>query len=399
METSILAGRFNLYEDIRQRLMAKGVPREQIAFIHEADSDAKKAALFAAVRRGEVRVLLGSTAKMGVGTNVQERLIAMHHLDAPWKPADLEQRDGRILRQGNLNPEVEIYRYVTKHSLDAYRWQTLARKASFIAQLRAGARGVRSAEDIDSPLPEAEAIKAAATGDPRIMEHAELTKELRELEASCRAHERSAGAARMAHGQTLKRIDRLTQAIAATGEDAALVTDLSGDRFRVTLELRGAPVAVAERKKAGELALERLLRVGEAMRWGERRTETLGALSGFAMRVELSKTDRLAAALLLEGRRTYEQDAFWLSEGSDPVGLMRRFERLVQAAPQALARHEDELAKAEEDLPRLARQLEVKPFPRQARLNEVKARVAELVEALSPKKQAQEEQTQSARPG
>ena len=158
------------------------------------------------MREGLVRILIGSTAKMGVGTNVQRQLVAMHHLDAPWRPADVEQRDGRILRQGNENEEVEVFRYITRRSLDAYRWQTLNRKAAFIAQLRAGARGVRTAEDINSPLPEAAMIKAAATGNPLIIEHAELSKELRELEAAKRGHERSTIAAKTGYERLRGRI-------------------------------------------------------------------------------------------------------------------------------------------------------------------------------------------------
>ena len=210
-------GPFNLYEDIRARLVENGIPREEIAFIHEADNDLKKARLFAAVRQGKVRILLGSTAKMGVGTNVQRLLKAMHHLDAPWRPADDEQRNGRIIRQGNLNTEVKIFRYITLRSLVAYKWQILTRKANFIAQLRAGARGVRTAEDIDSPLPEADMIKAAATGNPLIIEQAELAKELRELEAGQRGHERSIIAAKSAHERLLVKIAGLRRNDFRTG--------------------------------------------------------------------------------------------------------------------------------------------------------------------------------------
>jgi hypothetical protein len=142
-ESPLAEARFNLYAALRDDLVAKGIPRHEIAFIHDARGDEEKGRLFAAVRSGQIRVLIGSTGKMGVGTNVQKRLIAMHHIDAPWRPADVEQRDGRILRQGNDNPEIEIFRYITRGTLDAYRWQVLNTKANFIAQLRAGARGRR----------------------------------------------------------------------------------------------------------------------------------------------------------------------------------------------------------------------------------------------------------------
>src|SRR5207249_8646772 len=139
---------YSVYEDIIKKLIAKGVPPEQIAAIGDADSDAKKRALFDKVRSGQVRVLLGSTQKMGTGTNVQRRLTALHHLDAPWKPAEVEQREGRILRQGNDNREVAIYRYVTERSFDAFMWQALETKARFIAQVMTGDSAVRRAEDI-----------------------------------------------------------------------------------------------------------------------------------------------------------------------------------------------------------------------------------------------------------
>src|SRR5205814_6348443 len=137
-----------VYDEIAQKLIARGIPREQIATIGDADSDAKKQALFEKVRNGTVRVLIGSTSKMGTGTNVQKRLVALHHLDAPWKPAEVEQRDGRILRQGNENAEVAIYRYVTEGSFDAFLWQALETKARFIAQIITGENALRRAADI-----------------------------------------------------------------------------------------------------------------------------------------------------------------------------------------------------------------------------------------------------------
>ena len=394
-DNALLAGRFNLYEELRSQLVAKGIPREQIAFIHEADNDVKKGRLFAAVNAGEIRILIGSTAKMGVGTNVQKRLVAMHHLDAPWRPADVEQRDGRILRQGNLNKEVRVFRYITEGSLDAYRWQTLNTKANFIAQLRAGARGVRSAEDIDSPLPEAAMIKAAATGDPRIMEHAELSKEARLLEAARRAHERSINAARGAHAQTLERIDRLRSATAQAREDAAQITDFSGDRFEVTLTFGDRHVKHGDRRAAGEAIRAHLLRAG-ARHWEPAAArEVLGELSGFRLDGMIRRSaGELQLAVLVEGRLTYSRgEYFALTDENDPIGLMRRFETLIKSVPHYLAAKESELAKAEADLPRLARQIEAGPFARQAQLDAAKARIAQLEKELTPR---EEPKTQNA---
>ena len=167
-------GSFNVYDDIRTKLIAKGIPAEEIRFIHEADSDVKKKALFSRVRTGEVRVLIGSTQKMGAGTNVQKRLIALHDLDCPWRPSDLEQRAGRIVRQGNENKEVDIYRYVTEETFDAYLYQLVENKQKFISQIMTSKSPVRTAEDIDEAALSYAEIKMLATGNPRIKEKMDL---------------------------------------------------------------------------------------------------------------------------------------------------------------------------------------------------------------------------------
>jgi hypothetical protein len=172
---------FSVYDEIIEKLVARGIPRSEIAAIGDADTDAKKQALFAQVRSGAVRVLLGSTAKMGTGTNVQKRLVALHHLDAPWKPAEVEQREGRILRQGNDNPEVAIYRYVTEGSFDAYMWQALETKARFIAQVMSGRTGLRRAEDVDGQELSYAQVKAIASGNPAVLTLAEADAELQRL--------------------------------------------------------------------------------------------------------------------------------------------------------------------------------------------------------------------------
>ena len=163
-------GQFNVYDDLKSKLMAKGVPEQEIAFIHEANTDMKKAELFSKVRSGQVRFLLGSTAKMGAGTNVQDRLIALHHLDVPWKPADIEQQEGRILRQGNGNAKVHIFRYVTEGTFDAYSWQIIENKQKFISQIMTSKSPVRSCEDVDAAELSAAEVKALATNNPQIKE-------------------------------------------------------------------------------------------------------------------------------------------------------------------------------------------------------------------------------------
>ena len=172
---------YSAYDEIVDKLVARGIPREQIAAVGDADTDAKKQALFEKVRNGSVRVLIGSTQKMGTGTNVQKRLVALHHLDAPWKPAEVEQREGRILRQGNENEEVAIYRYVTEGSFDAYMWQALETKARFIAQVMTGESAVRRAEDIGGQELSYAEVKAIASGNPAVLTLAEADAELQRL--------------------------------------------------------------------------------------------------------------------------------------------------------------------------------------------------------------------------
>jgi len=174
-------GTFNVYDDIREKLIARGIPAEQVRFIHEATTDAQKKELFAKVRSGEVRVLLGSTPKMGAGTNVQDRLIAIHNLDCPWRPSDLEQRQGRIERQGNLFPEVEVYRYVTEQTFDAYLYQLVESKQKFISQIMTSKSPVRSAEDVDEVALSFAEVKMLATGDERFKEKMDLDMQVAKL--------------------------------------------------------------------------------------------------------------------------------------------------------------------------------------------------------------------------
>lgn len=172
-------GTFNVYDDVREKLVAKGVPREEVAFIHEYNTETKKADLFAKVRAGQVRILMGSTPKLGAGTNIQDRLIALHHLDCPWKPSDLEQQEGRILRQGNRNKQVKIYRYVTENTFDSYMWQILENKQKFISQIMTSKSPVRACDDVDDTALSYAEIKALATGNPYIKEKMDLDAEKR----------------------------------------------------------------------------------------------------------------------------------------------------------------------------------------------------------------------------
>src|SRR5207245_1898274 len=220
---------YSPYEEITRKLVAHGIPRNEIAAIGDAESDPKKQALFEKVRQGSVRVLIGSTQKMGTGTNVQKRLVALHHLDAPWKPAEVEQRDGRILRQGNQNEEVEIYRYVTEGSCDAYMWQALETKARFIAQVITGDNAARRAEDIGSQELSYAEVKAIASGNPAVLTLAEADAELQRLALLNKYHLDEQYVARRSVRDLPGTITDLSERLASLTADLATATAHAAD--------------------------------------------------------------------------------------------------------------------------------------------------------------------------
>lgn len=215
---------YSVYEEVTEKLSDRGIPRQQIAAVGEADSDAKKQALFERVRSGQVRVLLGSTQKMGTGTNVQKRLVALHHLDAPWKPAEVEQREGRILRQGNENVEVAIYRYVTEGSFDAFMWQALETKARFIAQVITGNNALRSAEDIGGQELSYAEVKAIASGNPAVLTLAEADAELQRLSVLQKNHADEQFIARRSVRELPQTINRLSERLSSLTADLATIS-------------------------------------------------------------------------------------------------------------------------------------------------------------------------------
>ncbi|MDO5067448.1 MAG: helicase [Propionibacteriaceae bacterium] len=227
--------RWDAYTELKHLLTDNGIPAHTIRFMHEANNDADKARLFAAARSGHIQVLIGSTAKMGVGTNVQNRLVAMHHIDCPWRPADLEQRDGRGIRQGNQNPEVAIYRYVTERSFDAYSWQTVARKAHFISQIMNGRLDVREIEDIgDTALSAAEA-KALASGNPLLLERANAENTFQKLRREKVAHDRSQAALTHALTETNTTLASERAILKRLETAATRTTPTHGDNFAITI--------------------------------------------------------------------------------------------------------------------------------------------------------------------
>ena len=374
--------RINLYADIKQRLVDMGIPANEIAAIHDATDDAKKAKLFQKVRQGQVRVILGSSEKMGVGTNVQNRLIAMHHLDAPWKPAEVEQRDGRIVRQGNMNPNVQIYRYVTKKSFDAFMWQKLDTKSKFIGQVLSGAKGSRHAEDIDNPLPEAAEMKAAASGDPRIIEHAELDRQVRALTAQRRSFEATKSRATWEVGTAKARIEQYENTLPGARDDAAMVQDLAGPNFSVDL----GGTAVTDRKAAGQAILDRLSAVDPRTFYSEK-VINLGKLSGFDMNVGLkAQWDGdgaiLRATTFLKGKSAYSSpNDTVINPQTDPGGLIRRFENILNNIKQNPSRLEGEMANEQDSVKRLEKTL-AQTWPKEKDYRDAIAKLDDLTKSL-----------------
>ncbi len=263
---------FSVYDDLRDRLIEAGIPEKEIAFVHDAETDVQKATLFKAVREGRVRVLLGSTAKMGVGTNVQTRLTALHHLDAPWRPCDVEQREGRILRQGNECEEVEVFRYVTEGSFDSYMWQTLETKARFIAQVMKGDQGIRSLEDVELAALSYAEVKALASGNPLVIEKAGVDAEVAKLSTLFSVWRNQRYANESEVGRLPMMIEALEKKVALYAQDAAriepqtmqgIAVELAGRRIvgpdGVGEALRGLVKAAKEEVRTASRMIERIV--------------------------------------------------------------------------------------------------------------------------------------------
>ena len=285
---------FNVYDDMRDKLVRKGIPEGEIAFIQDFDSDAAKAALFRDVRHGRVRILFGSTAKMGSGTNVQQQLIALHHLDAPWRPADVEQREGRILRQGNLNPEVRVYRYVTAESFDAYMWQCLETKAKFIAQVMTGDTSLRRLEDVDGAALTYAEVKAIASGNPLVIEKANVDAEVARLTRLRSQHVEANYRLRTQVRHMTDEVPRLERRTEALRQDLLRRVDTRGDQFRIEL----GSETITDRGIAGEL----LNRLGDRLK-GLQSERSLGRFAGFDLCAVADFTGELQ--LTLKGMATH----------------------------------------------------------------------------------------------
>jgi N12 class adenine-specific DNA methylase/adenine-specific DNA methylase len=356
---------FSVYEDMRDKLVARGIPASEIAFIQDHDSDTEKQMLFHAVRVGRVRILFGSTQKMGTGTNVQERLVALHHLDAPWRPADVEQRDGRILRQGNQNPEVQIFRYVTEESFDAYMWQTLETKARFIAQVMNGESDLRRIEDIDGTALTYAEVKAIASGNPLVIEKANLDAEVARLSRLRSQHAETQFHLRRQIRHAAEEVPRLEKRLDEIRRDLLIRQDTQGDAF--TIQLDGQ--TIRDRGIAGEL----LIRHAERMRNGRGERE-VGKFAGFAVLVAANYMT--GADIVLRGAGTYTAKV-----GATALGTMRSVEYVLQNLDETTATVEQRIAETRKRIGDLQIQGE-QPFEYEEKLSALSCRLAEIVDAL-----------------
>jgi hypothetical protein len=267
---------FNAYDALRDKLVARGIPRAKIRFIHEAKTDQEKAELFAAARDGRIAVLIGSTNKMGVGTNVQDRAVALHHLDAPWRPADVQQREGRIIRQGNKNPEVRVIRYVTEGSFDAYIWQAITTKGTFINQIMRGRADVREMDDVGDFALSAAEVTALGTGNRWLIEHAEARADLTRLERALRNHEADQRNLARQISAAEADINLSEKTIKQAGDALATRVDTRGDNFRIGL----VDTDYTDRPDA-QARLRQILR---KVARGDDLDSTIGDFAGFPLR-------------------------------------------------------------------------------------------------------------------
>ena len=359
-------GTFNVYDDVRNKLVERGIPKEEIAFIHEYNTEVRKAELFAKVRAGQVRILMGSTPKLGAGTNVQDRLLALHHLDCPWKPSDLEQQEGRILRQGNQNDKVKIFRYVTENTFDSYMWQILENKQKFISQIMTSKSPVRACEDVDDTALSYAEIKALATGNEYIKEKMDLDVQVSKLKLLKANH--TSQIYRL-ESDIAKRypvqITALKEKIAGMRVDADVVKGIDlqdNDHFAMTV---GGKL-YTDKKEAGVALLSAASGLKSVKSAGQ-----IGEYHGFALSSEynfLSNT----YTMTIKGKCSYK-----IEFGKDTLGNIQRIHNALSAIGKKLADTEQNLETVQQQL-KTAQEEVQKPFPKEVELSEKMERLAEL---------------------
>ena len=359
-------GTFNVYDDVRNKLVARGIPKEEIAFIHEYNTEAKKADLFAKVRAGQVRILMGSTPKLGAGTNVQDRLIALHHLDCPWKPSDLEQQEGRILRQGNQNEKVKIFRYVTENTFDAYMWQILENKQKFISQIMTSKSPVRACEDVDDTALSYAEIKALATGNPYIKEKMDLDVQVSKLKLLKANHTSQIYRLESDIAKNFPvQISALKERIAGMQVDSQVVKSVDlqdNDKFVMTV----GNVLYEDKKEAGEALIAACAGLKAVSTGGK-----VGEYHGFTLSASYNMFSN-AFELTIKGKCSYK-----LEIGKDPVGNMQRIHNTLSSIDRKLTESEQKLETVQQQLATAQEEVK-KPFPKEAELNEKMERLSEL---------------------
>ena len=359
-------GTFNVYDDVRNKLVARGIPKEEIAFIHEYNTETKKADLFAKVRAGQVRILMGSTPKLGAGTNVQDRLIALHHLDCPWKPSDLEQQEGRILRQGNQNDKVKIFRYVTENTFDAYMWQILENKQKFISQIMTSKSPVRACEDVDDTALSYAEIKALATGNPYIKEKMDLDVQVSKLKLLKANHTSQIYRLESDIAKNFPvQISALKERIAGMQVDSQVVKSVDlqdNDMFAMTV----GNVLYEDKKEAGEALIAACAGLKTVSTGGK-----VGEYHGFTLSASYNMFSN-AFELTIKGKCSYK-----LEIGKDPVGNMQRIHNTLSSIDRKLTESEQKLETVQQQLATAQEEVK-KPFPKEAELNEKMERLSEL---------------------
>ena len=359
-------GTFNVYDDVRNKLVARGIPKEEIAFIHEYNTETKKADLFAKVRTGQVRILMGSTPKLGAGTNVQDRLIALHHLDCPWKPSDLEQQEGRILRQGNQNDKVKIFRYVTENTFDAYMWQILENKQKFISQIMTSKSPVRACEDVDDTALSYAEIKALATGNPYIKEKMDLDVQVSKLKLLKANHTSQIYRLESDIAKNFPvQISALKERIAGMQVDSQVVKSVDlqdNDTFAMTV----GNVLYEDKKEAGEALIAACAGLKTVSTGGK-----VGEYHGFTLSASYNMFSN-AFELTIKGKCSYK-----LEIGKDPVGNMQRIHNTLSSIDRKLTESEQKLETVQQQLATAQEEVK-KPFPKEAELNEKMERLSEL---------------------
>ena len=359
-------GTFNVYDDIKNKLVEKGVPPEEISFIHEANTETRKAELFGKVRSGQVRFLLGSTQKMGAGTNVQDRLIALHHLDVPWRPSDIEQQEGRILRQGNLNPKVKIFRYVTEGTFDSYSWQLIENKQKFIGQIMTSKSPVRSCEDVDEAALTYAEVKALATGNPYIKEKMDLDIQVSKLKLMKGNH--TSQKYRLEDNIAKhypQQIAILKERISGMGADIQTAkANLPADKEQFLMKV--GDKVYTDKKEAGTALVEMCKEMKTV-----NVPATIGEYAGFKMAVSFDSFNH-KFVMNLKGQLSHN-----LEIGSDPLGNIARINHALESMPKQLSEAQTKLETVERQL-ETAKVEVTKPFAQEAELAEKLERLSAL---------------------